>query len=258
MTETSQEKDLQILVAFVLRLRRVALHPLALRDDGQFLQHLLAVQIKAQLRPDGTATIRSELPDEVEFESLATRLRPFTIKSDPTYYEKALDALDRLTDQTDPQISANSTRLHKDWADVTNRDPRTRAYNLITTEGTFTDIELAFAWLYQDAVKSDASTTGRIGIRERFQAAVGVFSHIAVVAKRTLAYIQLLNQLGKIELPESAFADAVVVTETEVVVEMQGFYEGAVGADLTALTPDGPLPQGFRPAFDIAHERHQH
>src|SRR4051812_23783865 len=149
----------ETLVSFVKRLRRVAEHPLA-RDNGEFLDTLSSVETTAHLREDGTATIRSPLPDEVQFESLATRLRPFTHSSDPTYYVKGLDALDHLTEPDDPMIRTISEELRKEWDKVTDRTTRTRAYQISTEASAYTDIELAFAWLYQDAVKSDASTTG--------------------------------------------------------------------------------------------------
>lgn len=133
---------------------------------------------------------------------------------------------------------------------------QTRAYSVITTEATYTDIELAFAWLYQDAVKSDASTTGQIGVVERYRAAVGVFSHIALVALHTLRYVEGLHKHGKIKLPDATFSDPVVVTSTEVVDEGQ-VYEGDTGSDLSGLGLNDPLPQGFRPAFDAVHEAHQ-
>jgi hypothetical protein len=89
---------------FVRRVRRVALHPLALDgqggDDfpclsGAYLRMLMTAGGTLLVRPEGSATMRSPLPDEVQFESLATRVRTFTIKSDRLYWPTALDALDR-------------------------------------------------------------------------------------------------------------------------------------------------------------------
>jgi hypothetical protein len=245
------------LVAFVARLRRISLHPLALQDDREFLNKLYTVEMKTEVRSDGTAMLRSPLPDEVQFESLATRVRPFTIKSDPTYYVRTLEALNQLTDLNDPQIANNAKRLRKDW-DVTDRTSRTRAYLISTEAGAYTDIELAFAWLYQDAVKSDASTTGEIGIVERYRAAVGVFSHIAVIALRTLDYIKLLSELGKLELPDGTFTDPVTVTNTEIVMDGQ-LFAGPVGTEvnLPDVLSSGQIPEGFRTAFDSVHEEVQ-
>jgi hypothetical protein len=49
-------------------------------------------------------------------------------------------------------------------------------------QGHFTDIDVAYAWLYQDVARGDAVSTGYSDITERYKAAVGVFSHMAVVA----------------------------------------------------------------------------
>jgi hypothetical protein len=100
----------------VRRLRRVALHPLALDDGvgeempmpGDRLRKLMKVEIKADVRSDGTATLRSLLPDEVQFESLATRVRAFTLPKDRLYWRKGLDAVDRLTWLGDMAIRLSS------------------------------------------------------------------------------------------------------------------------------------------------------
>jgi hypothetical protein len=99
------DNDVRLVADFVRRLRRIALHPLALDDSGgqgtplpgNYLRMLMTASGTAEVGPDHIAKIRSPLPDEVQFESLATRVRTFTIKSDRLYWPKVLDALDRLT-----------------------------------------------------------------------------------------------------------------------------------------------------------------
>jgi hypothetical protein len=63
---------------------------------GDRLLKLMKVEIKAEVRSDGTATLRSLFPDEVQFESLATRVRAFALPKDRLYWRKGLDAVDRL------------------------------------------------------------------------------------------------------------------------------------------------------------------
>ena len=72
-----------------------AWHPLA-DGRGEFLNSLSSVRTTMTFRSDGKATLRSPLPDEVAFESLASRLRPFTVDTDDLFYGKAFDALDQL------------------------------------------------------------------------------------------------------------------------------------------------------------------
>jgi len=112
-------RDTASVADFVRRLRRVALHPLA-RDDGvgeempmpgDRLRKLMKVEIKAEVRSDGTATLRSLLPDEVQFESLAPRVRAFTLPKDRLYSRKGLDAVDRLTGLGDMAIRLSSRDL---------------------------------------------------------------------------------------------------------------------------------------------------
>lgn len=278
MSTDQRETDIALVADFVRRLRRVALHPLALSQEGDddeetpmpgdFLRTLMGVTLNATLRSDGTATIQWQLPDEVQFESLATRVRAFTLTRDRLYWPHALDAIDRLTGLQDVAVRLSSRQLRQEWIQATDRTTsRTRAYFssyasaevLVGGEGDqgqFSDIDLAYAWLYQDVAHGDEVSTGRFNVTERYHAAVGVFSHIAVVAIETLHYINELVELGLIDLPVGTFSDQVIVTATELVWEGQ-MYQSEVGADLGDALSGGPLPDHFRPAFDLAHELHQ-
>ena len=82
-------------------------------------------------RSDGKATLRSPLPDEVAFESLASRLRPFTVDTDDLFYGKAFDALDRLlAAPKHGKFRRISQAVHQDWRTATDRTSRTRAYRI--------------------------------------------------------------------------------------------------------------------------------
>jgi hypothetical protein len=61
------------------------------------------------------------LPDEVQFESLATRVRTFTLKCDRLYWPKVLDALDRLTGLEDQRLRSWSEQLRQAWTKATER-----------------------------------------------------------------------------------------------------------------------------------------
>lgn len=134
----AETRDTQLVADFVPRLRRVALHPLALDEQGDadqlpplpgdLLRRLMHVPNSAEEHEDGTVTMRSPLPDEVQFESLATRLRPFTLGSDRLHWQKALGALDRLTGLDDPALRASSSDLREEWNQATNRSSRARAH----------------------------------------------------------------------------------------------------------------------------------
>ncbi len=269
--DTQRDRDIQRVADFVRRLRRVALHPLATDPvageepamPGSGLRKLMAGEVHAVVRSDGTATFTSRLPDEALFESLAVRVRPFTLDKDRLHWRKALNALDNLTGTDDVALRLSSQRLREEWTSATERSSRPRAYwsgYVVAGEDgdeeearQFSDVELAYAWLYEDAAHGDQASTGYFDITERYRAAVGVFSHIAVVAIETLHYINGLVELGVIGLPPGTFTDRVVVTDTEYVVEGRG-YEAPMGADLSAVPIGGPLPSDFRTVFDAVQE----
>jgi hypothetical protein len=219
---------------------------------------LMTAKGTAEVGPDHIAKIRSPLPDEVQFESLATRVRTFTIKSDRLYWPKVLDALDRLTGLQDQRLSWWSQQLREAWLEATERGtPQEHAYRLGYQvgadgggeQGHFTDIEVAYAWLYQDVAHGDAVSTGYFDITERYKAAVGVFSHMAVVALDTLHYLNDLVRLGLLELPVGTFSDRVVVTDSEYVMQAY-WFDTEVGADLNVL--DSEVPEHLRPALELA------
>jgi hypothetical protein len=267
----TRDADVRLVADFVRRLRRVALHPLALEgqggdddDDiplpGPYLCKLMRVGGMAEVGLDRFATIRSPLPDEVQFESLATRVRTFTMKKDRLYWPEALSALDRLTGLEDLALRLSSRALREEWTQATERHTsRERAYRLgyrVGADGEggqahLTDIDMAYAWLYQDVAHGDEVSTGYFGVKERFRAAVGVFSHMAVVAIETLHYMNELVELGVLELPVGTFSDPVVVTDSEYVMQAY-FFDTEVGADLSELDP--VIPEHLRPAFELAQQ----
>jgi hypothetical protein len=225
---------------------------------GNHLRVLMAAGGTAEIGPDHRATIRSPLPDEVLFESLATRVRTFTIRSDRLHWPKVLDALDRLTGLGDNGVATNSTLLRQAWSKATERDTsQERAYRLgyqigddaDSEQGHFTDLDVAYAWLYQDVAHGDEVSTGRFGVKERFKAAVGVFSHMAVVAIDTLHCINDLVAVGFLHLPVGTFSEPVVVTDREYVQQVF-WFDTEVGADLSVL--DSEVPEQMRPGLELA------
>jgi hypothetical protein len=266
----SNSRDVQLVADFVRRLRRVALHPLALREldgpnpmPGDLLRHLMDVPTVMDNNDDGTVTLSTPLPDEVQFESLATRLRPFTLGGDRLHWRKALDALDRLTGHSDALVTTSTAEIGAEWAQATDRTSRARAFfagyaakhdDSVTMD--LTDIDLAYAWLYQDVAHGDETSTGYFDVLDRYRAAVSVFSHIAVVAIETLHYVNDLSEFELISMPVGTFSDAVVVTTTEYT--MTGSYiQTDVGNDLSDSSLADQLPEEIRPAFALAQRMAQ-
>jgi hypothetical protein len=268
MSMPGREEDIALLVNAVRRMRRLALHPLALDDTGgdgevplpgDYLRMLMRVKNRIEPGPGQTATIRSPLPDEVLFESLATRVRLFTADR-RLHWKEVLKALDRLTGLEDLELRLSSEHFWQEWREATERHTADeRAYRVgyqlgndpDGEHGHFTDIDMAYAWLYQDVVHADALTTGYFGVVERYRAAVGVFSHIAVVAIETLHYINGLVELGILDLPVGTVSDPVVVTAREYV-QRAFVLIGEVGADLVGS--GAQLPEELRPALDLVRQ----
>jgi hypothetical protein len=252
-----------LVVDFVRRLRRVALHPLALeeRDEeeiplpGDLLRYLMSVTVNFFIREDSTATMRVPFPDEVMFESLAVRVRSFTLPKDRLFWKKGLAALDRLTGLDDHLVRSSSEELREEWRAALARDAEARAYRVDTDDGSLTDLDLAYAWLYQDVAHGDTSKTLHFDINERYLAAVGVFSHIAVVAIETLHYVNLLVEDGVLVLPVGTFSDGVIVFASEYVREAKVYMaDPDTDFDFAGIGPDDELPPDFRPAYEVLSE----
>ena len=131
----------------------------------------------------------------------------------------------------------SSRDLREEGRQATDRTSRARAYftgyriGVVGEARHLTDIDMAYAWLYQDVAHGDEVSTGYFDVKERYKAAVGVFSHMAVVAIETMHYINDLVELGIIELPVGTFSDPVVVTDNEYVMRAM-LIETEVGDDL--------------------------
>ncbi|MCF8610191.1 hypothetical protein L5G28_08470 [Gordonia sp. HY285] len=203
----------------------------------------------------------SACPDEVAFESLAACLRPMTLENDALGHQKVMDSLDALTDLTDDRIGRGNAKMRADWATATERHRNTRggkarAYNVAVGDVSSpeavdraTDLDLAYAWLYQDSVHGDLPDFDEFDARDRYQAAVHVCSGIAVVAIESLAYIRFLVEQGKLSLPEDAFTVDVVVTEPEWTLPGQA-YVGDLGIDLSG-TDMTQVPAGMKSIHEL-------
>ena len=58
--------------------------------------------------------------------------------------------------------------LRDEWREATGRDERVRAYFVVTKDGVKrTDVDLAYACLYQDLAHGDEVSTGKLSIQQR-------------------------------------------------------------------------------------------
>jgi hypothetical protein len=199
------------------------------------------------------------VPEELQFESLAIRARAFTLESDRLYWKDSLAAPGEAIQRGEMLLDISSRLLWEEWHEATGRDDRVRAYFVVTEDEQKntkkqTDVDLAYAWLYQDLAHGDAVTTGHLGIQQRYEAAVGVFSHLAVVALETLHYINALCERGIITLPVGTFSNRVIASGTEGGMRVTSVHEVDLDENLDEFTPSGPLPASARPIDEVVRE----
>ncbi|NTW39525.1 MAG: hypothetical protein HGA44_06480 [Cellulomonadaceae bacterium] len=235
--------DNEIVTRFVLRARRIEAHSLV-QDWDQLTSHA-AGSIQLQLDVEGKASITRRLPDDEErFESLAARLRPLTVASEPVHYEKVVEALERLIDGAEVPEAARDAlgQLRAAWIASELQGDQTQGYALqmITLDGSeatplVSDTQMAAGWLYSDLVHADPTGPKRealaFPLRERYAAAVRLFSHLAVLTVRTLRLIERLRDLGALTIEPAAWDEAVVVEVSELTEESE-VYLSEVGTQL--------------------------
>ena len=183
-------------------------------------------------------TLIQELPDSEEaFESLAARLRPLTVKSEPIYFATVLTALREAAADEEERIAS----LEKAWEAAEIQGTQVQAFSLQQSKidgseatGFVSDTQLAAAWLYADLVHADATGPKRAALvfplAERYAAAVRVFSNLASLTLQTLDLIQSLSDAGRLSIGADAFTADVVVGEKQLVREARA-YVAEVGTE---------------------------
>lgn len=174
---------------------------------------------------------RVELPPEEAFESLAVRLRPFTMRKEPVYWETALDALEKLISREALAEVMDVDSLRRYWAEVTQGSKVAQAYYVMTQDGQLTDVQLADLWLNSDALHTQPiqSATGQqLGLDDRYRAAAGVYARIGACVDYTLYLISYLQGEGLIKLDFAAFTDPVLAQST-IDIEVRA-YSAEVGS----------------------------
>jgi hypothetical protein len=220
---------------FLLRARRVNEHSLV-RDHLPLLNEVAAGTMKLIVEVnrktgDSKHKFRMELPPEEAFESLAARLRPFTMRKEPVYWETVLDALEKLLS---PEVLAevmDFDSLRKYWAEVTQGAKVAQAYYVMTERGQLTDVQLADLWLNSDALHTQPiqSVTGQqLGLDDRYRAAAGVYARIGACVDYMLYLISYLQGAGLIQLDYAAFTEP-VLAESTIDVEVKA-YSAEVGS----------------------------
>lgn len=254
-------EDGETLRRFVLRARRVQAHSMVQDWDG-LLRHA-AGSFDGHLDLTGRMTITRRLPhDEEIFESLASRVRPITVKSEPVYYVKVFDAIERAIGDADidEPLRRRMQDLRRAWEASEIQGTQVQAYamqsaRLDGTEATnmVSDTQLAAAWLYADLVHADAQGPKQealaFSLRERYAAAVRVFSHVAALAVATVQLVEALRDCGVLAIDNSAWEDDVAVGTSELVDEARA-YVAPLGSQMPDIRDSLELAEGWS-AFSV-------
>ena len=182
--------------------------------------------------------LRLELPPEEAFESLAARLRPFTIGKESVYWAAVLNALEKLLSKETLAEIVDIESLRGYWSEAVEGSKVAQAYYVMTESGQLTDVELANLWLNSDALHTQPihSDVGKdLSLNERYQAAAGVYSRIGACMDYTFYLIAYLHGEGLIDLDASAFTEP-VLAETTIDIEVKA-YSAPVGST--------PMPTGL-------------
>lgn len=249
-------RDEEILRRFVVRARRVKAHS-QVQNWEDLLRHVEG-SLDVRLDISGRIAFTRRLPAEEEsFESLASRVRPLTLKSEPVYYVKVFDAINRILDDRDidKRFRSRIRELRQAWDASEIQGTQVQSYTVqsVRIDGTeatqaVSDTQLAAAWLYADLVHADAQGPKKdalaFPLRERYAAAVRIFSNLAVLTIATMELIELLRQAEELSIDESAWEDDVVVGASELVEEGQAFV-APVGSKLPDIRDPLEFAEGW-------------
>lgn len=252
-----------IIEGFILRARRVMAHSL-INEQAELMMKLNSGEITIVVSVDtktGEESHRrqAEYPPEEALESLASRVRPLILDSEPIYYEKALNALVELVgaEALNDEIDIDWWKGY--WQHAIDGNLGAQAFWVATPSGKITDRKLMYAWLYGDVIHAKSPRAGVIrdlDIDDRYHAAAPGIARICDCVIYTSIMLQGLIDKGLLTVAPEVLNDAVVVTKTTVdePVMVRVSEPGVpIPDDLTTLGPDALDPEVWRtPNQDIA------
>jgi hypothetical protein len=172
-----------------------------------------------------------ELPPEEAFESFAARLRPFTMRDEPVYWENVLDAIEKLVSEETRNEIIDVDSLRAQWAGATQGRRKAQAYYVMAENGQLTDFQLAELWLNSDALHTHIiqSAVGKdLSLNERYRAAAEVYSRIGVCVNTAYFVVHHLYHENLIDLDEAVFTEP-VIADTRIELPMVA-YSAPVGS----------------------------
>ncbi|MBP2214685.1 hypothetical protein JOJ87_005097 [Rhodococcus ruber] len=211
---------------FVLRARRICEHVL-LREHRDLMQSLYTAEHKVVVHVDrntleviGTQ-VKTSFPPEELMDSLAARVRPLLLESEPVYFPDVLNALGALVPDEIIAAAFQGRGLEwwrNKWDETAKKDGPAQAWHVEISDGIeVTDRMLANRWLYSDLVHADPLEPkyNEIAYEDRFRAGCEVMSRICAVIEPFLQLIDFLQSEKILSLPDAAFHARVVLSSVE-------------------------------------------
>lgn len=240
----------------MLRTRRVMAHSL-IREQAALMHKLhkgeITIVVTVNTKTGEESHRRTaEYPPEEALESLASRVRPLILSSEPIYYEKALDALVELVGAKvlNDEIDINWWKSY--WHHAIDGNLGPQAYWVATPSGTVTDRKLMYAWLYGDVIHAKSPRAGVIrdlDIDQRYYAAAPGIARICDRVIYTNIMLTGLIEKGLLTVAPEALNDPVVVTRTtvdEAVTVLVSDIGVPIPDDLTTVGTDALDPEIWR------------
>lgn len=245
----------EVLERFVIRARRVKAHSLV--QDGSVEKYAKTQMTVSFSMTTGATTIKDVVvPDEEVFESLATRLRPFIVKSEPIYLPNVFRAIRSLVpvdalgekdeDFEKALVSAEQRFEHR----FREQDVETYSVQLLDGEGNpesgyVSDAVMAGSWLYTDTVHADPhgekAEGKKFGYRARYAAASPFFCELAILVVSMLNIVKALVEKGDLTISDTVWSEPVTYAEAE---ETAG--ERVVEGSMRVFPAGTIIPDGAR------------
>jgi hypothetical protein len=242
----------EILCRFVVRARRVASHSMV--KDGSYRKYATGNMILKYVE-GGQPSIKHELPvDQEVFESLASRLRPCIVRSEPIFLGKVFASLDLLiggrhiTDEQKQLLDEHRRRFGQlsEKKDGVSYTVQTFDPDGTPTTDRLSDLLIGDAWMYGDLVHADPhaekAEAMRLSYNERYQAATMFFSQLTQIVVDLLALVTDLNTQLEFDLEATAWSEQVDVSDEQTTIPITMPYAFPQGTVIPEGTDPSQIP----------------
>lgn len=201
--------------------------------------------------------------DEEAIESLAGRLRPFIVKSEPIYLSKVFNAIDlSVSIESFSEDEARAFDSAKTWFRHRCEDKDSKRYGvqLIDKEDApqtdlLSDVLLAESWIYTDTVhadpKGDKAEGQKLSYFDRYKAGSSFFCEFARIVMSLLNIIRSLEKRGLLQISGAIWNKPVIYTDAEKADEEKVIAGSAYVFPVGTEIPSGAAPEDLPGAVRV-------